>query len=187
MRIAIAYYKTTRKGWTHVMVYGQHGSKELVEHDCLLQNVKAFKDDDEGRRIRAALWDDGCVTPENLKTGCTTSKVNKTKVREKFIDFHDRDLTRQTNEGHWGLGCVQVFRNRKHFEKRIMSRILSCGDHAYSNAAWEQIGKPPHFNRIYKKTSSTFLESKIPEWGMHIQMCESDYQKNRPDRITNDD
>lgn len=177
------YYKTTKLSWITAILYGATKGKELLDVSCALQNVNAFKDNAQGRSIRAALWDDGCVQPKTFVMGCRTT--NATEKRQKFIDFHNRTLTSQTSEGYWGIGCSQVFSDRQAFERRMMRTILICGDHHHSIAAWEQIGKPPHFDRIYKIARSTFLERKIPEWGRHLQMCESDYQKNRPARIEN--
>ena len=174
------YYKTSRYSWAGTIIYGN-----LFDTACALQNVAAFKDDNEGRRIRTTLWDEGCVTHESFIMGCVGASLKVSPVagvREKFINFHDRTRTRQTIKGYWGLGCAQIFRDRQTFERRMMNTILKC-EHALSDAAWEQIGKPPHFERLYKKTHATFLERRIPEWGMHLKICESDYQKNRPDRI----
>ena len=177
------YYKTSRLIWVLAILYGATKGKELLDTTCALQNVTAFKDNSEGRAIRTTLWDDGCITTETFGMGCRTT--NATAIRQKFIDFHDRTLTTQTEEGHWGLGCPQVFSDRQTFARRMMRVILTCGDHSHSTTAWEQLGKPPHFDRLYKKINSTFLEKKLPEWGQHLQMCESAYQKNRPDRIEN--
>ena len=178
------YYKTSRYAWAGTIIYGH-----LFDTACALQNVAAFKDDNEGRRIRTTLWDEGCVTHESFIMGCVGSSLKVSPVagvREKFINFHDRTRTRQAIEGYWGLGCTQIFRERQPFERRMMNTILKC-EHALSDAAWEQIGKPPHFERLYKKTHATFLERRIPEWGRHLKICESDYQKNRPDRINVND
>ena len=78
---------------------------------------------------------------------------------------------------------MQVFEKKQQLARRMIRAMLSCGDHSHSDDAWEQIGKPPYFDRIYKAKHSVFLERKIPEWGRHLKICESDYQKNRPDRI----
>ena len=175
------YYKTSKRGWAGAILYGTAKGKELLDVDCARQNVNAFKDNAQGRNIRAALWDDGCVELATFGMGCEHAANSST--RQKFIDFHNRTLTSQTLSGAWGIDCIQVFTERKSFEQRMMHAILSCGDHRHNIAAWEQIGKPPHFDRLYKKTHSTFLERKLPEWGQHLKMCESDYQKNRPDKI----
>ncbi len=184
------YYKTDRNLWASAVVYGDHtGGKELLDTACALRNVAAFRNDDEGRRIRTVLWDEGCVTRESLEMGCTdglTQNKPDAAFREKFIAFHNPSLTRQTADGYWGLGCRQVFRSRQSFERRMMSTMLKC-EHTLSDAAWEQIGRPPHFDRLYKKTHSIIIGRDLPEWGMHLKICESDYQINRPDRIENDD
>ena len=174
------YYKTSKQGWAGAILFGTGRGKELLDADCALQNVDAFKDSSKGRSIRTALWDDGCVHLQSFGMTCNASKA--AKIRQNFIDFHDLTNTRQTSGGYWGLGgCTQVFKHRRSFELRIMKTILTCGDHSYNIEAWEQIGKPPHFDRIYKSKPSTFLERKIPEWGEHLQICLSDYQKNRND------
>ncbi len=175
------YWTTTRRAWAVAILYGAlGGGKPLLDIACVLQKVDAFKDDANGRKIRAALWDEGCVDHLTFGMGCRATYA--TAVRQRFIDFHDRTLT-QRGEGYWGLACASVFPDRQNFERRMVSTVLSCGDHPHSLAAWEQIGKPPHLERVYKRSNTHFLDRGLPEWGQHLRMCTSDYQKNRPDRI----
>ncbi len=165
------FWGTTRQSWTNALLYSSLAGRPLLDLACALRNVDAFKDDANGRKMRADLWDDGCINHRTLRMGCRATKT--TAMRQKFIDFHDRTLTQQT-EGYWGIGCSQVFSDRQTFERGVVRAILSCGDHPYSLAAWEQIGKPPRFDRLYRRKNPDYQWQRGEVWGQHLRMCVSD-------------
>ena len=63
------YYRTRKHSWASAIIYGASEGKELLDVDCALQNVDVFKDDEQGRRLRADLWDDGLYQQGNFSDG----------------------------------------------------------------------------------------------------------------------